>query len=318
MVGAVGCADAWHAGRFRPGYGSPSVQDHHVMITVIGIIFGMICVMAGYLLHGGSMMVFVAAWTEFIVIIGGAAGIFIAANGMAVVKRSIAGVLEMLKPNAFEKKEEYMKLLVMMYQLFSVARRDGLLGLEPHMEDPKKSPILSKNHTFLHHHHCEAFFCDTMKVIISGGVAPHDLCEMMEIDIEAARVEAHQVPDAIANAADAMPAVGIVACVLGVIIVMGQIGGEAAVLGHAIAVALVGTFLGIMVSYIIVGPIAKAVGNRHRFEDNYIVCMKHSLFSFARGESPITCVEFARRQIDPSLRPGFSEMEKALKAAKTG
>lgn len=288
------------------------------MMTFIGIVFGLICVFTGYILHHGSMMVFVAAWTEFIVIIGGAIGIFLAANGMGVVKRTIAAVLELLKPNPFESKDEHMKLLVMMYQLFSVARRDGLLGLEPHMEDPHKSTIISKNHAFLHHHHCTAFFCDTMKVVISGGVAPHDLAEMMEIDIEAAKTEAHMVPDAVANAADAMPAVGIVACVLGVIVVMGQIGGDAASIGKAIAVALVGTFLGIMVSYIMVGPVAKAISARHRTEENYVQCMKHALFSFARGESPITCVEFARRQIDPSIRPGFSEMEKALKAAKNG
>ncbi|MCS6969906.1 MAG: MotA/TolQ/ExbB proton channel family protein [Planctomycetota bacterium] len=288
------------------------------MITFIGIIFGLICVFTGYILHHGSMMVFVAAWTEFIVIIGGAVGIFIAANGMTVVKRTIGEILGLLKPNPFESKEEYMKLLVMMYQLFSVARRDGLLGLESHMEDPHKSPIISKNHTFLHHHHCAAFFCDTMKVVISGGVSPHDLAEMMEIDIEAAKNEAHVIPEAVSNAADAMPAVGIVACVLGVIVVMGQIGGEPAAIGKAIAVALVGTFLGILVSYLIVGPIARAIAARHRTEENYLQCMKHALFSFARGESPITCVEFARRQIEPSIRPGFSEMEKALKAAKSG
>ncbi len=288
------------------------------MMTFVGIILGVVCVMTGYILHGGSMHIFVAAWTEFIVIVGGAAGIFLGSNGMAVTKRAIAAVIGLLKPNPFESKDEYMKLLVMMYQLFSVARRDGLLGLEPHMEDPHKSTIISKNSTFLHHHHSEAFFCDTMKVIISGGVAPHDLAEMMDIDIESARVEGHLIPDAVSAAADAMPAVGIVACVLGVIVVMGQIGGEAAVLGHAIAVALVGTFLGIFVSYVIVTPIAKSLGNHHRTEENYIVAMKHALFSFARGESPITCVEFARRQIEPSIRPGFTEMEKTLKASKTG
>jgi len=288
------------------------------MMTYIGIVVGVICVMTGYLLHGGSLEIFVAAWTEFIVIVGGAFGIFLGSNGINVTKLTIGAMLALLKPNPFVNKDEYMKLLVMMYQLFSVARRDGLLGLEPHMEDPHKSPIIAKNHTFLHHHHASAFFCDTMKVVISGGVAPQDLCEMMEIDIESTRTEAHIIPDAVSAAADAMPAVGIVACVLGVIVVMGKIGGEASVLGHSIAIALVGTFLGIFVSYIMVTPIAKSLAGRHRTEENYVVAMKQALFSFARGESPITCVEFARRQIDPTIRPGFSEMEKALKAAKAG
>ncbi len=288
------------------------------MITYIGIVVGIICVMLGYMLHGGSLHIFVAAWTEFIVIIGGAFGIFLGSNGVNVTKLTVSAMIGLLKPNPFVDKAEYMKLLVMMYQLFSVARRDGLLGLEPHMEDPHKSSIISKNGTFVHHHHACAFFCDTMKVVISGGVAPHDLCEMMEIDIESSRVEAHIIPDAVSAAADAMPAVGIVACVLGVIVVMGKIGGEASVLGHSIAIALVGTFAGIFVSYIMVTPVAKALAATHRTEENYIVAMKQALFSFARGESPITCVEFARRQIDPTIRPGFTEMEKALKAAKAG
>lgn len=288
------------------------------MMTIIGMIFGLACVFGGYLAHGGKMGIFVVAWTEYIIIIGGAVGIFVAGNGMTVTKQTIAQIMELLKPDAFVSKEEFMKLLIMMYQLFSVARRDGLLGLEPHMEDPHKSNIVAKNPTFLHHHHANAFFCDTMKIIISGGVSPHDLSDMMEIDIDSAKAEAHIVPDAVAGISDAMPAVGIVACVMGVVITMEQVGGEASVLGKSIAVALLGTFLGIFMSYFVVSPVARALVMRHRGEESYILAMKHALFSFARGESPITCVEFARRQIDPSVRPGFSEMEKALKAAKAG
>lgn len=286
------------------------------MILLVGIAFALLCVFGGYILHHGSMKVFVVAWTEYIIIGGGAVGIFIASNGMVVTKQAIAQVLELLKPDPFVDKNEYMKLLVMMYQLFSVARRDGLLGLEPHMEDPHKSTIISKNHTFLHHHHCTSFFCDTMKVVISGGVAPFDLAEMMDIDLESAKAEAHIVPDSISSVGDAMPAVGICACVLGVVITMDQIGGDAKILGQSVAVALVGTFLGVFAAYFLVAPVARALSMRHRGEENYMLAMKHALFSFARGESPITCVEFARRQIEPNCRPGFSEMEKALKAAK--
>lgn len=286
------------------------------MILLVGIAFSLLCVFGGYILHHGSMMVFVVAWTEYIIIGGGAVGIFVSSNGMAVTKQAIAQVLELLKPDPFVDKAEYMKLLVMMYQLFSVARRDGLLGLEPHMEDPHKSTIISKNHSFLHHHHCTSFFCDTMKVVISGGVAPFDLAEMMDIDLESAKAEAHIVPDSIASVGDALPAVGICACVLGVVITMDMIGGDAKILGKSVAVALVGTFLGVFGAYFLVAPVARALSMRHRGEENYMLAMKHALFSFARGESPITCVEFARRQIEPYCRPGFSEMEKALKASK--
>ncbi|MEK7415607.1 MAG: motility-associated protein [Planctomycetota bacterium] len=286
------------------------------MMVIFGVLFGLACVFGGYLLHHGSMGIFIVAWTEYIIIVGGAIGIFLGGNGLTVTKQTIAACLHLLKPDPFQNKDEYMKLLIMMYKLFSVARRDGLLGLEPHMEDPKKSTIIANNQTFLHHHHAEAFFCDTMKVIISGGVAPHDLAEMMEIDLETANAEAHIIPDAVSNASDAMPAVGIVACVLGVVITMENIGGEASEIGKSVAVALLGTFLGIMISYLIVSPVARALAMAHIGENNYMQAMKHALFSFARGESPITCVEFARRQINPSIRPGFSEMEKALKAAK--
>ncbi len=283
------------------------------MITFVGIIFGIICVFAGYLIHGGSMAIFVAAWTEYITIGGGAIGIFLASNSMKVVKQTINGLLHLLHPDF--SKADYLELLTSLYQMFNVARRDGLLGIEEHLEHPHKSSILGSNKRFLHGHSC-AFFCDTMKVIVSGGVKPHDLSEMMEMDLEIAKAESHIVPDAIQNAGDAMPAVGICACVLGVIITMGLIGGDTRALGAAIALALVGTFLGIFLAYIVFFPIAKALGLKHRGEEQYNNCIRHAIFSFARGESPITCVEFARRNIDPSNRPGFSEMEKAVKGKK--
>lgn len=285
------------------------------MFTVISIIIGLILVMTGYLLHGGSLMVFAHAWTEFITILGGALGIFLAANGMKVVKMSIAQILNLLKPDPYTK-QEFLNLLVMLYQILNVARREGLLGIEPHLEDPHKSTILGQNKLFIHNHHASHFFCDTMKVIVSGGVKPHDLADMMEMDLDAMHSEENLVPDAIYNAGDAMPAVGICACVLGVIITLGKIGGEASVLGNAIGLALVGTFVGILFAYIVFFPFSKALGARVRIEGQYLNCIKHAIFSFARGEAPMTCVEFARRNIDPSNRPGFSEMETAAKAKK--
>lgn len=285
------------------------------MNTVIGVVIGVICVMAGYVLHGGHMIIFAQAWTEFIVIIGGAFGIFFGSNGPVVLQRTIADILGLLKPDPYTKKE-FLNLLTMLYQMFNTARRDGLLAMEEHVENPHKSSIASKNPVFLHSHHACGFFCDTMRVVMNGGVAPTDLSDMMECDLDTFHKEHHIVPEAVSAAADAMPAVGIVACVLGVMITMGKIGGDAKELGHSIAVALVGTMLGIFLSYIVVTPVAKALGARGRGEAMYLDCIKHALLSFARGESPLTCVEFARRNIDPGLRPSFAEMEKAFKAAK--
>jgi chemotaxis protein MotA len=285
------------------------------MITIVGVLFGLICIFTGYLLHGGPMGIFIEAWTEYIVIIGGAFGIFLGSNGVGVLKATIAAVLGLLKPSPYTK-EEFLKLLVMLYQIFSVARRDGLLAMEEHVENPGKSPILGKNATFVHDHHAAHFFCDTMKVIMSGGVTPHDLSDMMEVDLENMHKEEHVIPDAIQNAADAMPAVGIVACVLGVIITMGKIGGDPKDIGHAVGIALVGTFLGILVSYVCVAPFAKAITARNNIQSQYMNCLRAALFSFARGEAPVTCVEFARRNIEPLNRPSFHEVEKAFKDAK--
>ena len=171
--------------------------------------------------------------------------------------------------------------------------------MEEHVEHPEKSPILSKNQVFVHDHHAAHFFCDTMKLIMGGGVTPHDLSDMMETDLENMHKEEHLIPDSVQNAADAMPAVGIVACVLGVMITMGKIGGDPKDIGHAVAIALVGTFLGILISYVMVAPFSRALTQRMAIQSQYMNCIRAALFSFARGEAPVTCVEFARRNIEP-------------------
>jgi chemotaxis protein MotA len=281
------------------------------MFVLIGIIFGVVCIMAGYTMHGGQIGVLIQI-SEFIVLGGAAIGIFIAANGKDGVTATIKACIGLLKPDPYTKTA-FIDLLKMLYQLFNVARKEGLLGLEKHIETPAESEILKKYPAFLANHHASDFLCDTLKVILTGAVGPHDLSEMMEIDIEIAHKEAHKPAEAVQMIGDAMPAVGIVAAVLGVIITMGKIGGEASAIGHSVAAALVGTFLGIFLAYCIFAPMAKAMENKLFPEEQYMNCIRFALFSFARGESPVTCVEFARRNIAPSLRPGFTEVEKAVK-----
>jgi chemotaxis protein MotA len=282
------------------------------MFTIFGVLFGLGCTFAGYFLHGGSIMVFVVAWTEYIVILGAGVGMFLGSNGMAVTKQTFAAMMHLLKPANFGKKE-YEDLLVMMYKMFSLARTDGLLAIESHIEDPEKSPILSANPSFIHNHHAVTFFCDTMKILVTGGVQPHDLSDMMEQDLDIMHAEETQIPDALQTLADGMPAIGIVACVLGVIITMGKIGGEAAEIGAAIGNALVGTFLGVLVAYVVMSPVVKALQQRIRLEGQYLTCIRHAIARGARGDPPSASLEFARRNIDPSVRPSFSEMDKAIK-----
>ena len=282
------------------------------MFTFFGIAFGLACTFAGYLLHGGSMMVFVVAWTEYIVIIGAGIGMYLGSNGMALTKQTIAQIMHLMKPAKFGK-QEYEDLLIMIYKLFSLARTDGLLAIESHIEEPEKSTILSANKSFMANHHAVEFFCDTMKILVTGGVQPHDLADMMEQDLDAVHAEENQVPDALQVSADGMPAIGIVACVLGVIITMGHIGGEASEIGAAIGNALVGTFLGVLIAYVMMSPLVKGLSQRIRMEGMYLTCIRHAIARGARGDPPSSSLEFARRNIDPSVRPTFSEMDKAIK-----
>lgn len=281
------------------------------MFVIIGIVIVMGAVLGGYVMHGGKIAVLIQP-SEFIIIGGAGLGALIAANGMKTFTAAIKGCLNLLKPDPFTKPV-YLDLLKMMYQLFNVARKEGLLGLEKHIEEPEKSDIIKNYPSFLANHHASAFFCDTMKVILTGAVGPHDLAEMMELDLEIAHAEQEVPISAVQTVGDAMPGFGIVAAVLGVIITMGKIGGEAAAIGKSVAAALVGTFVGILLAYGIFGPIARAMELRLKSEGQYMNCIRFALFSFARGESPITCVEFARRNIEPGVRPGFAEMEAAVK-----
>jgi len=281
------------------------------MFVIIGVVMVLGCVVAGYAMHGGNFAVLMQI-NEFIILAGAGFGSFLAANGMVHCKSTVAAVTGLLKPDPYTQ-QAYNDLLRMMYQLFNIARKEGLLGLEKHVEEPEKSDIMNIYPTFIANHHATAFLCDTLKVILTGSVSPHDLSEMMELDLETAHKEAELPVTALQAVGDAMPGFGIVAAVLGVIITMGKIGGEASEVGRSVAAALVGTFLGILLAYGVFAPMARAIELRLRSENQFLNCIRYALFSFARGESPITCVEFARRNIDPSVRPGFAAMEKAVK-----
>lgn len=280
------------------------------MFAVIGIVIGLVCVMLGYTMHGGRIDVLVQP-TEYIIIFGGAAGIFLATAGMDVAKQTMKQFAGMFKSGP--KKEKYVSALRLLYKLFSIARKDGLLGLEKHIETPEESEVFAEHPEVLADHHAVAFLCDTMKVVLTGAVSPHDLSELMELDLETAHEQEMKPSAALTVVADAMPAVGIIAAVLGIVITMGKIGGDPAAIGMSVAVALVGTFLGILSGYVIVSPLANALAARVEEEHAFLNAIRHALFSFARGESPITCVEFARRSIDPTFRPGFVELEAAVK-----
>ena len=277
------------------------------VLVIVGLVVVFGSIIAGYVMHHGHLAVLIQP-NEFLIIGGSAAGAFLISNPMSVVKASVTHILGLLKPNPYSEKA-YAELLKVLYDVFQKARKDGLVGLESHIEDPHNSEIFKKFPFFSHHHHALSFLCDTLKVLLTGAVEDHHLAEILDLDLERHHQEAHAIPAALSKVGDALPGFGIVAAVLGVVITMGSIGGSASEIGEKVAAALVGTFLGILLSYGAVNPIAGAIEARLKAEADYMSCIRTALLAFARGDAPMTCVEFARRNIEPVERPTFAELE---------
>ena len=277
------------------------------MFVIIGLFVVIASVLGGFLLEHGQFAVLIQP-TEFLILGGAGIGSMVMANPPAVLKGAITQMLGLLKPNPFGAKA-YAELLQVLYEIFQKARKDGLVGLEAHIEDPHKSDIFNKYPSFASNHHAVSLLCDTLKVLLTGTVEDHNLAEILDIDLEKHHHAMMHVPHAVTAVSDAMPGFGIVAAVLGVIITMGHIGGEASEIGKSVAAALVGTFLGILLAYGVLGPIAKAMENRIVAENDYMLCVRTALLAFARGDAPMTAVEFARRNVDPHERPSFSDLE---------
>ncbi len=277
------------------------------MFLVIGLVVVFGSILVGYTMHGGAIAVLIQI-SEFIIICGCALGAVIVANKPPVVMEMFKQVMGLLKPSPYNRAA-YSELLQVLYELFYAARRDGLVGIEGHIEDPDKSELFKRYPKFQHNHHAVSFLSDTMKVMLTGAVDDHHLSEILDLDLEKHHHDAAAVPGALYKVGDGMPGFGIVAAVLGVIITMGKIGGSAEDVGKSVAAALVGTFVGVLLAYGVVNPIAQAVEARVDAEDAYMKCIRTAILSFARGDPPITSVEFARRNIAPAERPSFAELE---------
>jgi chemotaxis protein MotA len=284
------------------------------MLVIIGIVVVFASMLIGYVMHHGDIRVLIQV-NEFIIIGGVALGSMLVANPMFMLKKIFAGALGTLKNHTYSK-EDYLELLKMQYELFQFAKREGLIALEPHVENPSQSSIIGKYPGVLKNEGAITFMTDTLKVILSGGVPAHDLEELMDKDIEAMNEEEHTVIMSLNTVSDAFPGIGIVAAVLGVIITMGSISAGAETVGANVAAALVGTFLGILLSYGVVGPIVRNMDIHHSLHDKYLQCIKSGLLSFAKGAPAAVAVEYGRRSIDPAHRPTFQEAEEASKQTR--
>ncbi len=296
-----------------PGRGTNEYEriprsDREVTVFVIlGLIVVFGSIITGYLMHHGELAVLMQV-NEFVIIGGCGLGAMIAANRPSVVKGIFVSLFGLMKPNPYNRRS-YSELLQVLYNIFYAARKEGLVGIEAHVEDPNQSELFLSYPSFHKNHHAVSFLADTMKVLLTGAVEDHHLSEILELDLDQQHREAMVIPTAVNTLADAMPGFGIVAAVLGVIITMGKIGGSPEEIGHSVAAALVGTFLGILLAYGLFQPLARALESRVSAEGAYMACIRTALLSFARGDPPITSVEFARRNIDPEDRPSFSELE---------
>jgi len=281
------------------------------MFAIIGLVVVFGAVVAGFLMEHGQLMVLVQP-AEMVTIGGAAIGTLLIANPLPVLKAMMGGVTGVLKGSAFGK-DRYLETLKMMYEFLNKVRKEGLIAVEMDVEKPGESEIFKKYPNFLKDHHVEHFVCDTLRMAITGGVEPFDMDQMMELDMEVQHHEATVPIAALTTVADALPGLGIVAAVLGVVITMGALSGPPEEIGKKVAAALVGTFLGILMCYGVVGPLGSNMTKNADNHNEYLHVLRVLMLSFFKGNAPMIAIEVARRAIPAHVRPTFDEMEKACK-----
>ena len=286
------------------------------MFVIIGIVVVIVGVIGGFLMAGGPLLVLLQI-PEFIVIGAAAIGSLLIGTPMRIIK-GLGGKFALLLKGDLYTKKEYLNLLKTLFELFHVATRDGLINVEQHVENPEKSTIFTKNKFLLEKHHAIYYLCDTLKLMLSGGVPAQDIEILLDADSDTHHEENAGYPATFSKVGDALPGLGIVAAVLGIIVTMQAIGGPPEEVGHHVAAALVGTFLGVLMSYGFVGPFATSLEFLNQSEARYITCIKSGIVAYAKGNPPVMAVEFARRVIYSDVRPTFRETEEACKQAKSG
>lgn len=283
------------------------------MLIIIGFIVVAGSVAGGFILEGGNIMALYQP-TELLIIGGAALGSLIVMAPIPVLKDMVRQIMGLL--GSGYTKKDYSDLMVMLYSIFNIARREGLVGLESHIENPHESEVISAYTGFLKNHHAVDFMADTMRLIITGSVQPHELEALLDIDLETHHEEINEGAEKLATIADAFPGLGIVAAVLGVVLTMAKLNEGSEAIGHSVGAALVGTFIGIILCYGFVGPLATALKGRNHADGFYMVCLKQCLMAFCKGVPPSIAVEYGRRALPGEVRPSFTDVEDACKEAR--
>ncbi len=281
------------------------------MFVIIGILVVIGSIVGGYLMERGNLLVLLQP-AELVIIGGAALGTLFVANPLHILIAIFKGALGSLKASPYTKAF-YLEQLKMLNEIFVYARKHGAAKLEADIDEPDKSPVLQNYPKFLADRNALEFFCDTVRMSISGGIGPFDLDQLMELDMEVQHHEESVPIASLSTVADALPGLGIVACVMGVVITMGALGGPPEEIGHKVAAALVGTFLGILLCYGFLGPLASAMAKQAEARAEYMQFLRLGVLGFLKGMAPSLSVEFARRGIPTHFRPSFKETEATIK-----
>lgn len=282
------------------------------MISIVGIVIVFGAVIGGFMMEKGQLGVLIQP-AEVVTIVGAALGTLLVANPIHVLKSLIGSLSGVISGSPYNR-QRYLETLKMMFDLFTKARKEGLVAIEADVEGADKSAIFKQYPKFLKDHHVKDFVCDTMRMAITGGVQPFDVDQMMELDMDVHHHSTGLPTDALNTVADALPGLGIVAAVLGIVITMGSLGGPPEEIGRKVAAALVGTFLGILLCYGMLGPLASNMTKLNEEEHAYYHILRVVMLAFIKGTSPILAVELARRAIPAHIRPSFQDVEKACRA----
>jgi chemotaxis protein MotA len=286
------------------------------MFVIIGWVVALACVFGVFVAHGGNIGVVLHALPfELITIMGAAVGAFIANNQPKVLKASAAGLAACFKGSKYTKTR-YMELMALMYDVLQKARKEGLMSIENDVESPHDSPIFQKYPAIGNDHHAVEFMTDYLRMMVSGNLNAHEIESLMDSEIETHHHEAHAPAAAIQRLAGGLPAFGIVAAVLGVVNTMGSVGQPPQVLGAMIGSALVGTFLGILLSYAFFEPLAGLLEQKIDESSKELQCIKTTLLASMQGYAPQVAVEFGRKVLYSTERPTFSELESHVKGKK--
>jgi chemotaxis protein MotA len=286
------------------------------MVVIVGIIVVMSCVLGGFTLSGGHIGSLIHP-AELLTIGGAALGAMVVMAPTKVLKDLVHGLIQSLKGSPFSKKA-YNELFQVMYEFFRLARREGLLALEPHLSDPHHSTILQKYPLIHHNHHVVEFICGSIAPVMDGSVTPQQLPSLLEAELKTIEAEHHAPLSVLNKTADALPGFGIVAAVLGIVVTMGAIDGPVEEIGHKVGAALVGTFLGILLSYGFFAPLATKIEFMGIAELEYFRSIATMVQGFADNQPPKIVLEIARRGLSHEVRPSQEELETLLKAIDSG